>query len=390
MRNTLRTIGLCLALSSLLLAGLVAPVAPAQAQDAPLNVIATTTLIADVVAQVGGEAVQVTSLMPPGSDPHTYAPTAQDLVRLDEADVIFTNGMNFEVGLMPLLTEVGADKIAIISSCVDVQPVGEGLGHDHHDDNHDDEDEPHEDDHDEAHNDEHEEDNHHDDEMALEAGLMLDALDTRCADFASTVQAITGYEARPGALGQLYAIDCAPEADPACDPHVWTDVSSVMLWTLYARDVLSSLDPDRAEVYATNAAAYLDELAALAAEIDTLFAAIPHENRVFATNHETLGYLAARYDFEVVGTVLPGGSTAVEASAQNLVELIEVIEDTGAQAIFTDNTVSATVAQQIAEETGVPVVGLYSDSLSTADGPANTYLLYMHYNANQISTALSN
>lgn len=64
--------------------------------DGPIDVVATTGMIADAVANVGGERVDVTGLMGPGVDPHLYRPTASDVNALADADIIFYNGLELE------------------------------------------------------------------------------------------------------------------------------------------------------------------------------------------------------------------------------------------------------------------------------------------------------
>lgn len=64
--------------------------------DRPVRVVATTGMIADAVRNVGGEHVEVTGLMGPGVDPHLYRPTASDVSALDNADIIFYNGLELE------------------------------------------------------------------------------------------------------------------------------------------------------------------------------------------------------------------------------------------------------------------------------------------------------
>lgn len=80
-------------------------------------VVATTTIVGDVVAQVGGEAIALTVLLPPGADPHAFEPTPRDLARVADADVVFTNGVGLEAQLLPLL--VGAARRIV--------PLADGL-----------------------------------------------------------------------------------------------------------------------------------------------------------------------------------------------------------------------------------------------------------------------
>src|SRR5690606_3357508 len=115
-------------------------------------------------------------------------------------------------------------------------------------------------------------------------------------------------------------------AHGSCDPHFWTNPQNVMVWAENIAQAFASADPANAEAYHANAAAYIEQLAALDADIEALLAEIPVENRVMVTNHEFLGYFAERYGFEIVGVVLPGGTTLAEPAPQDVAELIEVIE----------------------------------------------------------------
>jgi ABC-type Zn uptake system ZnuABC Zn-binding protein ZnuA len=72
--------------------------------------VATTSIVGDVVVQVAGEQVSITTLLPPNSDPHTYQPTPQDIATISKADVIFANGAGLEVFLEPILENADAEE----------------------------------------------------------------------------------------------------------------------------------------------------------------------------------------------------------------------------------------------------------------------------------------
>ncbi|MGQ9476879.1 MAG: metal ABC transporter solute-binding protein, Zn/Mn family [Candidatus Bipolaricaulia bacterium] len=78
-----------------------------------LKVVATTTIVGDVVRNIGGEAIALTVLLPPGADPHSYEPVPQDLVALAQADLIFINGVGLEARLEPFLREARAPVISV-------------------------------------------------------------------------------------------------------------------------------------------------------------------------------------------------------------------------------------------------------------------------------------
>ena len=97
---------------------------------------------------------------------------------------------------------------------------------------------------------------------------------------------------------------------------------------------------------------------------------------------------AARYEFEVAGSIIQSVSTLAEASTANVAETIDLIRAEDVPAIFAETTVSDDLVQQIAEETGVQFYVLYTGSLSDADGPASTYIDYIRYNVTTIVEAL--
>ncbi|MGD9798205.1 MAG: metal ABC transporter solute-binding protein, Zn/Mn family, partial [Acidimicrobiia bacterium] len=135
---------------------------------------------------------------------------------------------------------------------------------------------------------------------------------------------------------------------------------------------------------------YLEELEGLDAEIEDLLAGIDEDRRILVTNHEVFGYFADRYGFEVVGTVVPSGSTADGASARQLAELVEVIEHEEVPAIFADTSSSDRLAQTLADEVGdIEVVELFSESLGDESSEGATYLEMMRTNAERIASALS-
>ncbi len=93
--------------------------------DRPLRVLATTSLIGDAVAQVGGDAIDLTTLITAGQDPHSYQPGAADLTAAADADVIFVNGWNLEEGLLADLTAIGgAAAIVPVSAGIVPRLVG--------------------------------------------------------------------------------------------------------------------------------------------------------------------------------------------------------------------------------------------------------------------------
>lgn len=119
-------------LTGLLASGLAACAARPASPSKPsaLQVVATTSLVGDVVKQVGGDLVAVEVLLPYGSDPHSYQPTPRDIARVADAQALFVNGAGLEAFLEPLLRNAGAGApVAAVSDGIDLLPPPPGAGH---------------------------------------------------------------------------------------------------------------------------------------------------------------------------------------------------------------------------------------------------------------------
>jgi ABC-type Zn uptake system ZnuABC Zn-binding protein ZnuA len=109
-----------------------APDVPAVplAQDEKLKVVATTSIVADVVKNVGGDKIDLVGLVPLGADPHTFEPTPRDVAAVSDAHVVFANGAGLEVFLEPLLDSAGAkDKTVEVSRGFELLKFGGENGH---------------------------------------------------------------------------------------------------------------------------------------------------------------------------------------------------------------------------------------------------------------------
>ena len=94
--------------------------ANAPAASGRLKVVATTSIIGDVVANIGDDLIDLTVLMPAGADPHSFEPSPQQIAALSDADIIFVNGFDLEESLKPVLDSAASpDKIVAVSDGVD-------------------------------------------------------------------------------------------------------------------------------------------------------------------------------------------------------------------------------------------------------------------------------
>lgn len=304
------------------------------AQTEPLNVVATTTLIADVAQNIGGEWVNVSPLIPAGSDVHAFEPTPQDVLKVADADVVLVNGAGLESFLGDLVENAADVPVVVVSTGIEMLPFGEP-------------------------------------EAAESVGILGE--EGVCE---------AEHDDEPEATEEAH------DEHGACDPHVWTNPLNVKVWATNIAEAFAAADPANADVYRANAESYNAQLDALDAEVVEILSVVPEERRVLITNHEFFGYFAAHYGFEIVGVVIAGGTTLSDTDPQQLAELIQLIADEGVPAIFAEISSTPGLAEVVAQETGINVVTqLYSDSLSSGE-PAATYLDYLRYNALAIAEAL--
>jgi len=178
----------------------------------------------------------------------------------------------------------------------------------------------------------------------------------------------------------------------AADPHVWQDVANVMQWVDNIAAMLSAARPADADAFAANADALRAELAVLDDDIRAATAAIPAARRVLVTNHDTLAYFAAAYDFRVLGSVIPGASTLAEATAANLAALADAMNAAGVCSLFVETTAADQLARALSEELDgcdtVRVLSLYSDALGPPGSGADSYAGMMRANVATIVAAL--
>ena len=361
-----------------------------------LLVVATTSILGDIVTELVQDDGTVEVIMPPGVDPHGFEPSAQDAALLRDADLVVANGLQLEENLVSALEAAEEDGVAVFEVAGHLDPIdfdwdgphdhGHGddddHGHDEDDDHRHDEDEGHEHDDEDDHG--HEDDGHgHDDEddhgHEDDDGHGHDDEDDH------------GHEDDDGHGHD----DDDDHAHGPEDPHVWHDpVRMADGVELIAEELAAISEVVDADEWQQRADDYNEQLLAVHEEVEEILADVPDEHRKLVTNHDAFGYLAVRYDFEVLGTVIPGSSTDAETNPQAFAELIETVEEAGVPAIFSENIEGDRLSEQLASEVvgrgdlQVEVVELYSDALGEPDGDGGTYLDMLRANAQRIADAL--
>jgi zinc/manganese transport system substrate-binding protein/manganese/iron transport system substrate-binding protein len=169
------------------------------------------------------------------------------------------------------------------------------------------------------------------------------------------------------------------------NPHFWLDVQNARHYVLRIQDALMEVDPEGAEEYEANAEEYLAELEELDGYIRGEAQDIPEERRKLVTFHDAFPYFAEAYGFELVGVILE--NPEAEPSSREVAEVVRTIEEERVPAVFTEPQFNAGLADAIAQEAGVEVHELYTDTL-VEDEAGDTYEAMMRTNIDRISEAL--
>jgi zinc/manganese transport system substrate-binding protein len=399
--------------------------------DEPIPVVATFSILGDMVERIGGEHIALTTLVGPDGDAHVFQPSPQDARAVAEAQVLFVNGLEFE-GWLERLAEAAAfdGTIVVTTDGIEAIAYDEHEDHDEHDDHaghdndhadhdhakhdehdhdkeehadahdHDDHDEEHADGHDDDHDDHdhgekhadgddhghdeehasHDDHDHdkHDDHEHGEEHAEHDDHDDHDHD-----KEHAGHDDHDDHAHD----DHAGHNHGAFDPHAWQSLENAVIYVDHITAGLAKADPDNAGDYYANRAAYVAQIEALKTDVDAMMAAIPEDKRTVVTSHDAFGYFGAAYGLTFEAP--QGLSTESEVSAGDVAKLIEQIREEGISAVFVESVTDNRMLQQIANETGAKIGGtLYAGALSAKDGPAPTYLDMIRHNVTTLSDAL--
>ena len=159
----------------------------------------------------------------------------------------------------------------------------------------------------------------------------------------------------------------------APNPHAWMSPSNALIYVENIKNALVKYDPQNADTYQKNAAAYAEKIKQLDKPLREKLAQIPADQRWLVTSEGAFSYLAKDYDLKE-GYLWPINAER-QGTPQQVRKLIDLVKKNHIPVVFSESTVSAKPAQQVAKESGAKYGGvLYVDSLSAADGPVPTYI----------------
>lgn len=308
---------------------------PASAE--PLKVVATFSIIGDFAKNVGGDRIELSTLIGPNGDAHVYEPKPADAALVSKADVVLVNGLHFE-GFIDRLVEASSTEAAVVEltkdvTTLDISQEAREQGHDGHNE-------------------------------ATEAEHNHDHAEEE------------GHDAHAG------------HNHGSIDPHAFQSIANAKVYVKNIADAFCTADAEGCDSYKANAASYTAKLDALDAEVKQSVAAIPADKRIVITSHDAFGYFER--DYGITFLAPEGISTEAEASAADVAKLIRQVREDNASAIFVENITNQRLIEQISSETGLKIGGtLYSDALSDADGLAATYIDMMTSNIGVIRNAIA-
>ena len=173
------------------------------------------------------------------------------------------------------------------------------------------------------------------------------------------------------------------------NPHAWMSPQNALIYIENIRQAFVELDPENAETYNKNAAAYSEQIQAIDTELRTNLSEVPEAQRYLVSCEGAFSYLARDYGLKEI-YVWPINAEQ-QSTPKQIKAVIEAVEASDVPTIFCESTVSDESQKEVAKATGAAFGGnLYVDSLSTAQGPVPTFLELLRYDAELISNGLLN
>jgi zinc/manganese transport system substrate-binding protein len=291
-----------------------------------LEVVATTTHVADLTRSVGGDRASVRGLLAPNSDPHDYEPRPSDAAAVAEADLVVESGGDLDLWAKELVESGGGDAPVV---------------------------------------------------------TLIDSVETIAGEHDGGEEGAGEEHGDEGETGDEHQ-------DDELDPHWWQDPTRAIAAVEEIRDQLVAVDPDGTETYKRNARTYIGKLTDLDRQIAECMSGIPAEQRKLVTSHDSLDYFAERYGIEVVGAAIPALTTQAQPSAGETDELIDQIESEGVRAVFPEAGLDPRLERAIASETGATVGGeLWADALGPEGSGGATYLEATASNAEEMAAGFT-
>ena len=172
------------------------------------------------------------------------------------------------------------------------------------------------------------------------------------------------------------------------NPHAWMSLSGALVYIDNIRDAFIEHDPENADTYTANAAAYKQEITEAIAPLKAAIQAVPEDQRWLVSCEGAFSYLVR--DFNMHELYLWPMNADQQGTPQQVRKVIDGVREHNIRAVFCESTVSQAPAEQVARETDAVYGGvLYVDSLTEADGKVPTYIDLLQVTSETIAKGLT-
>lgn len=325
-----------------------------------LNVYTTIYPLEDFTKKIGGDFVQVESILPPNVDAHSFEPSTKDMMKLADSDLFIYSGAGVEGFADKAVESLKNEEVAIVKAAENIDLLSVEDSHDHEENT---EEQSH-DSHDEAAN-----EDHHKDEQSIEHNE----------------------EGNDHGEGEEHEDEHSEEGDEHAhgnkDPHVWLDPNLSIQLAENIKNALTEKLPDQKETFESNYNALKKDLEQL--DEDFKQTVENSKTKYLLVSHAAYGYWENRYGIEQIA--IGGLSPTDEPSQKELQEIIEESKAHDIHYLMFEQNVSPKVSEIIQKEIGAKPLVLYNlESITKEDRDNNEdYFSIMRKNLENIKTALN-
>jgi len=263
-----------------------------------LRVVATIGVLADWAREVGGNRVEVTSLLSGNESPHTYEVKPADVKTIAAARILFRVGLGLEDWLDPAVENAGNKKLVVVDASAGITDI--------------------------------------------------------ITDTEHQAKSEARSEKREATTSESLAPSPRPLTPSVGNPHVWLDPEYAKVGAANLVTELVRLDPKGESLYRARQATYSNRLDSLSSAIAAGLAEL--EDRRFIAYHDAWPYFARRFGLEIVAAVEP--IPGQEPSARELVRLVDLIRRERIRVVTTEPQLPSALPEMLRQETGVKVVVL--------------------------------
>ena len=343
-----------------------------SADDSAIKAVASTTQICDYITQLASDGqddglsfdrtgadgttehfgadtasakthLTLTCLLAPNASAHEHDMTAEQSRALSEADLFFVSGVDLEHFLDDAVTSTGFKGSMVVTSGVAGAADVDDL----------------------------------DAQLAKEKDLPY------TVDRGTTKVDVATWPFPPE--------DGESEPEFRFDPHVWTSPANAIVQVTNIGAALENASPESAELLSSRTQSYIDRLNDLDAWARTSLETVPADKRVLFTSHDAFGYFSAAYGVTFKGAALSDFNAQQDATAQKIDETAKAVTDSGAVAIFAENSNNPESVDKVARTAGVKAIvgdeALYGDSLGDPGSDGETYIGSILHNVTNLTKA---